>query len=135
MKKEYRVTNLYRILEIGKGPEREPHPSEYGRFMLYNGILRPSDAYFAAHSLPGYTEDDWWNDAYDVNDDEEILHMKRVCNHCGKEFTLLETAKEYDSLMGWPYYTQQFIGDLCSGCAIKETRSRFPEYNAEKAGD
>ena len=83
----------------------------------------------------GYTEDDWCNDAYDVNDDEEILHMKRVCSHCGKEFTLLETAKEYDSLMGWPYYTHQFVGDLCYGCAIEEMRSRFPEYYDEKAGD
>lgn len=106
-----------------------------GRFMLYNGVLRPSVTYFAAHTLPGYTEDDWCNDAYDVNDDEEILHMKRVCSHCGKEFTLLETAKEYDSLMGWPYYTHKFVGDLCYGCAIEEMRSRFPEYYDEKAGD
>ena len=32
MKKPYHETNLSGILEIGKEPERIPHPSEYGYF-------------------------------------------------------------------------------------------------------
>lgn len=47
MKKEYRMTNLARILEIGKDPEREPHPSEYGQF--------DPAKYFVTKSIPNRT--------------------------------------------------------------------------------
>ena len=96
-----------------------------GRFMLYHGKVRPSDSYLASHTLPGYAADDWYHEAYDINDDEEALQMKRVCKQCGKEFTLSDAAGEYDSAMGWPYYTEEFIGDLCAECAIRVTKDKL----------
>ena len=47
MKKPYHVTNLTRVLEIGKDPEQEPHPSEYGHF--------DKNRYFVSNDPPGQT--------------------------------------------------------------------------------
>ena len=47
MKKPYRVTNLTRILAVGKEPEREPAPSEYGQF--------DADLCFVTKSVPSKT--------------------------------------------------------------------------------
>lgn len=103
------------------------------RFMLYDGKVRPSESYLSTHTLPDYSDGDWRNAAYNLNDDEEILHMKRVCQRCGRAFTLQETIREYDSVIDWPNYTENYVGDLCADCAIAEMKSGFTECNEEEA--
>lgn len=98
-----------------------------GRFMLYKGELRPSDSYLETHTLPDYSPDDWYNDFYRVDDDEEVLQMKRVCKKCGTEFTIEEAREQFRTVYDWPLYTDDFVGDLCARCAIKETAKLFGE--------
>lgn len=96
-----------------------------GRFMLYNGDVRPSDSYLATHVLPGYEPDDWYNDDYDVEDDEEILYMPRTCKECLCTFTLYEAMSDYADRIDWPPYTEDNIGEYCGNCAADRTEEQF----------
>ena len=97
-----------------------------GRFMLYNGDLRPSDSYLASHELSGYDpEVDTWHDDYDVEDDDEILYEPRTCEMCGASFTIYDAMSDYGDRIDWPGYTEACRGELCGNCAADRTESKF----------
>lgn len=98
-----------------------------GRFMLYDGTVRPSDSYLATHELPDLNlDEDWYNDDYNVEDDDEILDMSRTCEKCGRSFTIREAMSEYSDHIDWPYYESEFEGEVCGYCAIEIINKQFP---------
>lgn len=114
--------------ELKETPENEKgEPTCKNRFMFYKGRLRPSDSYLKAHTLTGYSEDDWYNAAYDYRQDTEVFLMERTCEKCGKNFTLLEAVEQVKGYFK-PYaidYEDHFRGDVCGDCAISEIDSIF----------
>ena len=98
-----------------------------GRFVLYKGNLRPSDSYLATHSLPDYDPEDWYNDAYDVEDDEEVLYEQRICSDCHAPFTLYDAMSICTSSVDWPSYLDEFAGEYCGDCAADRLRKMFSE--------
>lgn len=94
-----------------------------GRFMLYNGKVRPSDSYLISHSLSEYKPGDLGHPDYDLEDDREAMSILRYCSKCGKMFRLTDTLDEYhDNMLIGPEYVDKFVGDLCGECAAFEMK-------------
>lgn len=96
-----------------------------GRFMLHEGSIRPSDNYLANHPLPNYSPDDWFNDEYDVEDDDVVLYEQRICRDCHCSFTLYDAMSEYADRIDWPPYTEDNVGEYCGNCAADRTEKQF----------
>lgn len=96
-----------------------------GRFYLHHGNLQPSNAYLTANPLPDYDPDDWFNDSYDVEDDEEVLYELRVCEKCGCTFNLYDAMSDYAHRIDWPDYGYEFAGEYCGNCAAGITETKF----------
>ena len=96
-----------------------------GRFMQYNGTVRPSDSYLRQHPNFEYDEYDWFSDDYDIEDDNEILYMNRTCQKCGASFTIYEAMSEYADRVSYPSYIQEYEGEYCGSCAAEETERKF----------
>ena len=107
--------------------EEATHLDRTKRFMLYQGRIRPSDAYLKAHPLPDYVEGDPYNDAYDLQIDHDVLLAERVCIHCGASFTLSEAIETVKcAFVPYPVaYEDHFIGEACGACAIRAIDSLF----------
>lgn len=97
-----------------------------GKFYLHCGSLRPSRQYLQTHELPDYDpDDDWYNDFYDVNDDDTVLYEPRTCDCCGRSFTLYEALSDYADHIDWPSYGDKFSGEYCGNCAAEIVESEF----------
>jgi len=107
------------------------------RFMRYGRNVRPSDSYLKTHELPYtdvYDPDTWFDDCYNLEDDIEILTMPRICENCGRQFTIEEASDEYSEILssfviGFDPYTSAYEGEYCGECAAEDFESRaiYPE--------
>ena len=90
-----------------------------GRFYLRgNGDIGPSDSYLETHRLTDYDPDsDWYNDEYNVEEDDEILYMQRTCDKCGCTFTLYEAMSDFADRIDGIKYSQEYSGEYCGNCA------------------
>jgi len=95
------------------------------RFVLYYGDLRPSDSYLASHPEFHYDSDDWFDDDYDIEDDDEIMYMSRTCDVCGRTFTLYDAMSEYAGREPGLSYLPEFDGSLCGHCAADKTDEEY----------
>ena len=97
-----------------------------GKFYLHNGSLQPSEKYLQSHDLPGYDPDnDWFNDDYDVFDDETVLYEPRTCDRCGCTFNLYDAISTCADHVDWPDYGYKFSGEYCGDCAAEILNSEF----------
>ncbi len=96
-----------------------------GRYVLYHGDVRPSDSYLAEHPDFHYDPDDWYDDDYDVEDDEENLYMQRICDDCNCTFTLYDAMSVHAERIDWPPYLEDYVGEYCGNCAADRTDAKF----------
>ena len=97
-----------------------------GFFSEIDGELKPSDDYMASHNLSGYEEGDMDHDDYDVKDDVVAMSLMRICNNCGKAFTLAKAIEAFDSYFdGEFFYMEEFVGQICGDCAIVDVEEDF----------
>lgn len=97
------------------------------RYFLYYDDLRPSDSYLASHPDFVYNPDDWYSDDYDLDEDDEILHMSRTCKECGCSFTLEEAINDYCWRFESFRYENEFEGEYCGHCAADITEAKFED--------
>ena len=92
-----------------------------GFFSEIEGELRPSKEYLESHILEGYEAGDMDHEDYEVEDDVVAMAVIRTCKNCGKPFTLSAAIKTFDNhFEGEFYYMEEFVGQLCGACAIKD---------------
>lgn len=99
-----------------------------GWFSIINNEFKPSDEYLRTHKLEGYEEGDTCHEDYDVSDDVEAMNCARVCEKCGKTFTLDDAMVEYGDYFNNDFdYMDDFCGDVCGSCAIEKTEEEMEE--------
>lgn len=97
-----------------------------GFFSEIDGELKPSDEFLSSHQLEGYEDGDMEHDDYEVEDDEVAMSLMRKCRDCGKAFTLEGAIKDFDVYFdGEFFYMEEFVGQICGKCAIKEIEEEF----------
>ena len=97
-----------------------------GYFSEIDGELKPSDDYLSTHTLNGYEEGDMEHDDYEINDDIVAMSLMRICNDCGKAFTLSNAIQTFDNYFEGEFlYMEEFVGQLCGECAIADVEGDF----------
>ncbi len=97
-----------------------------GFFSIIDGDLKPSDEYLEVHKLQGYEVGDMDHDDYDINEDTVAISIIRICNKCGKPFTLGSAISKFDDYFKSEFfYMEEFVGQMCANCAIEEVESDF----------
>ena len=97
-----------------------------GFFSEIDGELKPSDDYLANHELLHYEEGDMEHDDYEVTDDPVAMSLIRMCNTCGKPFTLANAIDKFDNYFDREFfYMEEFVGQVCGDCAIEDVEGDF----------
>lgn len=94
-------------------------------FIRSDGEIGPSKEYLRNNRSLRYQIGDVFNDDYDVENDDAILYCSRICDRCGKTFTLYDAMSEYADRIDWPEYSYNFIGEYCGNCAADITEENF----------
>ena len=55
------------------------------------------------------------------------MNMTRMCEKCGKSFTLADAIMEYDSFADGTSYMENYAGEICGECAIDELEDAWRE--------
>ena len=101
-----------------------------GFFYTWHGRLGPSDSYLEDHpDFLFFDDGDEWDDDYDVWDDPDVLCIERICEKCGRSYTIESLHNDFTSdilknlSVSGEYEGQTAISDhldhLCGHCAAE----------------
>ena len=97
-----------------------------GRFYECNGKYGPSESYLETHQLPDFDpENDWYNDEYDVEEDDEVYLGLQNCAKCGASYTIADLLSSFREILERNYHIDpgsydEFDESLCPDCAAED---------------